>query len=151
MRFKIRIEIEEESDAEIIIRCPEINDRILALQKQLSNMGMIHEIPLTLNGCEYFVELSEILFFETNGNHTCAHTRDAMYYTELKLFELLELLPRTFVRASKSSIVNIKNINFIKRDLSGVAEVGFNKTEKKIFVSRMYYKAFRQAVDDFRQ
>ena len=154
MGRKVRIELDPGvPEEEVIIRCPEITPEILRLQKLAEGDGGSRrnaEISLTLGDREYFVAVKDILFFETSDNRTAAHTSDHMYYTEMKLFELSDFLPNTFMRVSKSSIVNMQRISSIRRDVTGVCEVFFDGSEKRIYVSRMYYKPFREKLLEIR-
>ena len=45
---------------------------------------------------EYYLDLSEILFFETEGSKIYAHTQKEAYEVRLKLYELESILPRYF-------------------------------------------------------
>ncbi|MBR6563709.1 MAG: LytTR family transcriptional regulator [Clostridia bacterium] len=149
MGFKVRIEIDPSGTDEVVIRCREINDEVIRMQSALSSAES-SEIELTLGENVYFVSIDDILFFETDGSRTAAHTKDRMYYTDLKLYELSELMPGSFMRISKSSIVNTRSVSSIRRDITGVCEAFFNGTVKKVFVSRSYYKAFREKINETR-
>ena len=144
---KVRIEIDPSAEEEVIIRCPALTPELLRLQ-QIAEGGSRAEadltLPLTLDDTEYFIPARNLLFFETAGSRTAAHTRENMYYTDLKLYELEELLPDSFVRASKSCILNVKAVASLRRGLTGIAEVAFARSEKRVFVSRMYYHPFRE-------
>lgn len=149
MGFRIRIDIDPECDEEVVIKCKSITDEVLALQAKLaSNQGS--EIELKLNDSIYFVRLSDILFFETDSGKTAAHTADRMYYSDLKLYELEETLPQSFLRISKSSIINITPISSIRKDITGICEVFFRNTNKKVYVSRSYSKVFREKINETR-
>ncbi len=151
MEFKVRFEIDKSCEEEIIIRCKEINDDVLKLQSLINGIGKSREMELHLNGNDYFIAIDEILFFETDGNKTAAHTADKMYYTDMKLYELEERLPRSFMRVSKSCVVNLKAVASLKREITGICEASFPKTSKKIFISRSYYKPFREKITEIRK
>lgn len=51
------------------------------------------EFSFSLGGTEYFIDVHDILFFETQDKKVSVHTSDGMYYTDRKLFELINLLP----------------------------------------------------------
>ena len=84
--------------------------------------------------------MDEILFFETDSDGINAHTRDNIYQTKYKLYELEELLPGSFMRISKSAIVNTSHIYSISRNLTASSVVAFADTHKQVYVSRYYYK-----------
>ena len=63
--------------------------------------------------------------------------------TDTKLYELEEILPRKFVRISKSSIVNSDKIYSIQKNLTASSLIEFKNTHKQIYVSRSYYKLLK--------
>ncbi|MDR0875735.1 MAG: LytTR family transcriptional regulator, partial [Clostridiales Family XIII bacterium] len=82
----------------------------------------------------------EILFFETEGKKIYAHTRDEVFEAKLRLYELEELLPRSFLRVSKSAIVGTKAIYAIDKNPVGPSTIHFRGSHKKLSVSRQYFK-----------
>lgn len=149
MSFKVRVEIDEECDEEIIIRCKSITDEVIQLQSLLTNTEN-GEIELEFGGQIHFVRISKILFFESANGKSVAHTNDRMYYTDKKLYELEAVLPKSFLRISKSCIVNTKAVSSIRRDLTGIGEAFFASTPKKVYISRGYYKQFREKINETR-
>ena len=149
--MKIRTEICPEGEDEIIIRCRERDERIRAIERTLDGMTKIRrELVLYIGNSEHYVPISDILFFETVDSKVCAHTRDAMYSSQYKLFELENILPSSFVRISKSTICNVMQISSLTRELVGNGEVRFFKTEKKTYFSRAYYKILRDRIEEIR-
>lgn len=140
--MKVRIEIEEElQEEEVVIRCSEMNEQILKIQAAImEHAGGKQHIALKNGDTEYYLPLEEILFFETENKAVYAHTRDKMLETEYKLYELEELLPGSFMRISKSAIVNLEPIYSITRNLTASSVVEFVHSHKQIYVSRNYYK-----------
>ncbi len=149
--MKIRIEICGEGDDEIIIRCHEHDEKIQSIERVLE--GVVknrRELVLYIGNSEYYVPISDILFFETGDGKVCAHTREAMYSAPHKLFELENLLPSSFVRISKSAIANVLQISSLSRELVGNGEIRFYKTEKKTYFSRAYYKILKDRIEEIR-
>ena len=149
MGFKVRVEIAPDGEEEIIIRCRNISEEIVRIQSLVTNMEN-GEMELELGGKQHFIKTGSILFFETCGNKTSAHTKDKMYYTDLKLYELEERLPRSFMRISKSCIINTKAVSSIRRDITGIAEAFFHDTVKKVYISRGYFKQFKEKINETR-
>ena len=149
--MKIRTEICPDGEDEIIIRCRDHNEHIRSIERVLEGMtNSRRELVLYIGNSEYYVPLSDILFFETVDSKVCAHTRDAMYASHYKLFELERILPSGFVRISKSAITNVMQISSLTRELVGNGEVRFYKTEKKTYFSRAYYKILRERIEEIR-
>lgn len=140
--MKVRIEIEEDlQEEEVIIRCSRIDEYIMKIQEAVMEYtGGKRHIALKNADTEYYLPLKEILFFETENKVIFAHTRDKMLETEYKLYELEELLPGSFMRISKSAIVNLEHIYSITRNLTASSAIEFVHSHKQIYVSRNYYK-----------
>ena len=83
-------------------------------------------------------------------NKVYAHTKTACYICPMSIAALAAFLPRSFCRASKSTIINVMKIRSISRSPTGVGEVAFNGTEKKAFISRNYYKVVREIIEETR-
>ena len=139
--MKIRIEMVAPGDEEIIVRVSELNETVGRIQKAGSEITS-GKSTLTLykNDTQYYIELNQILFFETTGNSICAHTAKEVFTTKSKLYELMEILPPSFMRVSKSTILNTKHVYSITKNITASSEVEFKNTHKKVYVSRNYYK-----------
>ncbi len=139
--MKFKIEFDDNSiEPEVVIRCKELTDEVVALQKAFSKTeGISQQLPLYKDDTEYFMPVSDIIFFETVEKNVKVHTVDNMYDSKLKLYEIEEMFPQRFMRVSKSSIVNVAKIFSITRTLSGCF-VQFMGSIKQVYVSRMYYK-----------
>ena len=149
--MKVRIEISDDGEEEVVIRARSLSDEVRRISEAAEKIaGGEAQLSLTDGKREYFVPLSELLFFETEGGHLTAHTADRMFYTSLKLYELESVLPRTFVRASKSCVVNTARISSISRNPMGASETCFTGSYKKVYISRSYYKSVRQVIEETR-
>lgn len=151
--MKIRIEIQDDlSENEIIIRCAHIDESVLKLQNLLHDFNdSMKNLVLTNGDTEFFVPPEKILFFETDGKIVMAHTADKMYETQNRLYELEEILPGYFMRISKSTIVNLNQIYSITRNLTASSIVEFSDSIKKVYVSRNYYKALIERMNEKRK
>ncbi len=150
MSRKVKIVVDENADEEIIIRCKRLTNEIISLQK-LAESGFsapAQTLTLTIGDSEYFVPAADVLFFETVDGKVSVHTKDRMFKTPLRLYELLEMLPGNFMRISKSCVINTLVVSALKKSPAGICEAYFTGCEKKVFVSRMYYKPFREALSE---
>ena len=84
--MKVRIEIEDDlQDSEIIIRCPNIDEKISRLQKMIHDLDHAEtQLVFYQNDTEYYIPLHNILFFETDGGSINAHTADNVYQVKHK-------------------------------------------------------------------
>ena len=150
--MKIKIEIDENlSEDEVLIRCRGLTEQVTEIQKAVSEVVNTSQRFVFYRGnTEYYLALDEILFFETDGDGINAHTRDNIYQTKYKLYELEDLLPGCFMRISKSSIVNTNHIYSISRNLTASSVVAFSGTHKQVYVSRYYYKPLVNKLEEKR-
>ena len=149
--MKVRIEISDDGDEEVVIRARSLTDEVRRISDAVrSASGVEATISLTDGESEFFIPVASLLFFETDGGRTTAHTAERMYYTGLKLYELEAILPRTFARVSKSCVVNTAAISSISRNPVGASETHFAGSYKKIYISRSYYKAVRDLIEETR-
>ena len=150
--MKIKIEIDENlSEDEVLIRCRGLTEQVTEIQKAVSEVVNTSKRFVFYRGnTEYYLALDEILFFETDGDGINAHTRDNIYQTKYKLYELEDLLPGCFMRISKSSIVNTNHIYSISRNLTASSVVAFAGTHKQVYVSRYYYKPLVNKLEEKR-
>ena len=143
--------VDDEDEPEIIIRCHELTPEIIRLQQMLAESGKkSNQMILYKGDTEYYMNLSKILFFQTDSSVIYAHTVNDAYETKYKLYELEEILPSVFVRISKSAIVNSNLIYSIQRNLTSSSVISFNNTHKEIYVSRGYYKLLKNKMDEKR-
>ena len=148
--MRIRIEITDESE-EIVVRCRERDEKISDIERAIDNaIKGGSELTLYINGTEYYVPRSEIMYFESEGDRIYAGTKDRRYVSTYKLFELEDIMPSYFVRISKSTIANVKLISSLRREVTGNGELTFKESEKKVYFSRGYYKRLREKIDEVR-
>ena len=150
--MKIRIELDDNiTEDEVIIRCRDLNDEVRLIQQTVSEMSAREQQFVFYKGdTEYYLSLDDVLFFETDESGICVHTRDNVYQTKYKLYELEEMLPGHFMRVSKSAILNTRHVYSISRNLTAASEVQFTGTHKQVYVSRYYYKPLRCKLEEKR-
>lgn len=146
----MKVIVEEDSHIksdDIIIKCKEKDDLIRKIEMYIESLNDM-KMPFYKKEQEYYLSLNEILFFETDANSISAHTTSDIYYVKYKLYELEEILPKNFIRVSKSTIVNVNHIYSINRNITSSSEIEFNKTYKKVYVSRFYFKGLKQKLKE---
>ncbi|HPE95424.1 MAG TPA: LytTR family DNA-binding domain-containing protein [Bacillota bacterium] len=150
--MKIRIELTDNSEEEIIIRTSAVTDETLRLQRVFADtLKSASEFEVSLGQTDYFIRLDSILFFESDTDRTALHTSDAMYQCKKRLRELAELLPSYFVRISKSAIVNSMKICAVEKNLTGASAISFAGSKKRVYVSRMYYASLKETIRENRK
>lgn len=151
--MKVSIEIDNHlCENEVIIKCNKLDDDIKRIYDILMDTVKEAKYPVLYKGnVEYYLPMNDILFFETSENCVCAHTVNDVYDTTYHLYELEDILPRYFMRVSKSTILNINHIYSISRNITASSLVQFMNTHKQVYVSRNYYKTLKFRLEEKRK
>lgn len=144
MKITIETPLPGEED-EIIVRCAHLDDRLL----QLISSFKTEQDKLTGYLEDKIVKLSptDIFYFESVDNKVFAYTGKGVYEIHKKLYELEAEYENTdFLRISKSSIVNIAKIAYIRPIFNGRFEAKL-KNEEKIIISRQYVLELKKKLE----
>ena len=136
MKITIETPAPGEED-EIIVRCAALDDKLLHLIYALRER---QEYGITgyLEGKIVKLSLKDIFYFESVDSRVFAYTSQGVYEIRKKLYELESEYSYTdFLRISKSAIVNVSKISYLKPTLSGRFEATLKNNEKMI-ISRQY-------------
>ncbi|MDN7145498.1 LytTR family DNA-binding domain-containing protein [Liquorilactobacillus mali] len=145
--MKIRVEIDKEvKETEVVIRASEQTADVKKLYEEISRKIINKRIKLFQGTTEFYINSSNILFFETDERIVNAHTRNDLFETHLRLYELEKLLPQNFMRISKSAITNLDEVYTLTRSLTGNL-IAFHESYKQVYVSRRYFKDVKKRLE----
>ena len=113
-------------------------------------LGQKQRLNVFRDDIDYYIDLSKFLFFESDSSKIIAHTAGNFYFTDVRLYELETLLPRNFIRISKSCIINASAVSAVKKNLAGASTVYFAGTDKVAYASRSYFKNLCQRIGDIK-
>ncbi|GAA2865157.1 LytTR family DNA-binding domain-containing protein [Lactobacillus intestinalis] len=149
--MKVKLDINpDHQETEVTISAPEMNDQIQELYRLLQNQEKIPQIEGFKDKVSYYLNLVDILFFETDSKVVMAHTTRDAYQVKYKLYELEDILGANYMRVSKSTILNLNQIYAITRSISN-CQVKFQDSYKVVYVSRHYYRDLRNRLDERRK
>ncbi|GIO39505.1 LytR family transcriptional regulator [Paenibacillus antibioticophila] len=135
--IKVSIEvIDDTEEAEILIRCHQVDEEIQGLVKKIKTETLIilgyHEDRISR------IRLSDIYYFEAVDGKVFAYGKSSVHEVKQKLYELEELCKEKHCfRASKSTILNIAKIASIHPSISGRFQALLDNGEK-VVISRQY-------------
>lgn len=139
--MKVLIECKEGNELEIVIRCNKIDDEV---KKIISLFEEKQFIIGKLDNCSYQIKIDDIYYLETNEDRTFIYCKDRVYETNIRLYELEEKLDvRSFVRISKSILLNLNKLVSVKALLNGRYEALLVNNEKLI-INRHYVNGFKE-------
>lgn len=83
------------------------------------------------------------MFFEADDDYTYAHTAEHLYRVRYRLYELEKILPKYFVRVSKSGLANARQVLAFSTVVGTTGMVEFYGSLKTLHVSRKNIKVLR--------
>lgn len=120
----------------VTIDCYEIDDDVREIVSYVkSRQG---QLTGKLDGEQYEISVKDILYIESVDNRVFIYTSKESYETSSKIYELEELLKKnSFLRISKSSIVNLMKIKSIKPSINA-RFIAVLSNGEEIMISRKY-------------
>lgn len=139
---------DELPERDVNIEINPLNSEMLRELKAIVNRASGDRITYMQGEKHYYLGLDEVLFFDTSQKQVYAHTKNDIYKTDKKLYQLEEILPMSFMRVSKATIVNTKKIRSITHNITSSSLVEFAGTVKETYVSRQYYKSLVEKINN---
>lgn len=151
MNLKIKLNIDpSQKEPELIINAPDLTPEIKQLYQLLqAKQPNLEQIEAEKENVSYYLNLSDILFFETDSKVVMAHTKRNAYQVKYKLYELEDLLGGNFMRVAKSTILNLDKVYAVTRSISN-CQIKFEESYKTVYVSRHYYRDLRNRLEERR-
>ena len=95
---------------------------------------------------QYEIPVSELFYIESVDGKTFLYTREQVYETSYRIYELEELLrPKHFLRVSKAMLLNLMKIRSIQPALNGRLSAVLQSGEE-VIISRSYVKDLKSAL-----
>lgn len=141
----VKISKISETESELVdIRCHketesvrEIADFVRSRQGQLNG---------TIDGRQYGVAVSEIMYIESVDNRTFLYTSSKVYESKQRIYELEDnLKSRYFLRISKATLVNLMKIISVKPALGGRFSAVLSNGEE-VIISRKYVSELKKTL-----
>ena len=137
----IQIVKHEKENLQVMIKCRELDDEVIRLKCHIELFDQ--RLQAKKENELYFVNSSDVLYFESVDNRTFLYTEDAVMEVRQRLYELEMILSeKDFIRISKSQIVNINKIRALRPELNRTLLATMRNGEQ-LSVSRKYVKAIR--------
>lgn len=147
MKIHIDQNRNQDDDIEIVIRCREENEEVKNIRDFLKTYHT--KIKGMKDNTLYMLDISQILYIDTVDKHTFLYTKEEVYESTLKLYQLEALLANfDFFRAGKSLIINFSQINAIKPDFGGRLQV-IMLNQEKLLISRQYAYTIKERLGEW--
>lgn len=128
----------------VLIRCRRLTEEVREIEAFVkSRQG---SLTGQRDAKQYELAVSELYYIESVDGKTFLYTRDAVYETSYRIYELESLLkPKAFLRVSKSMLLNLMKIRSIQPAFNGRLTAVLNSGEE-VIISRSYVKDLKSAL-----
>ena len=134
-------ELPELGQTEVIVRCRKLDGQVSRLVEllRLSDARLMGE----KDGETCILDGTDVLYIDTVDRGTFLYTKDGVYETRLRLYELEEQLTGwDFIRVSKSAIVNFGQVRSLRPDFGGRMRLTMTNGEV-VVANRQYVPAIK--------
>ncbi|RGD75072.1 LytTR family DNA-binding domain-containing protein [Anaerofustis stercorihominis] len=140
--MKVKIKLNKNiKEPYAVIFTDEITEEIKNINEILSKKDNI--ITGNYNEKIIIIDKAEAEIIRTEEGRTTIYLNDKKCYTNKRLYEVEELLGKDFIRVSKSTIVNIKKIDYVEPSFNCTMMIVM-KNKVKDYISRRYLKSFKE-------
>ena len=145
--MKVELQINETYEEEkLIVQAPQTTEKVQKVIEFAENLDQKETIKGKIDDQVYLIKISKIQRFYIENRKVLAETASQTYIIDLRLYQVLELLPTTFIQISQSEIVNIDAISHLKLTPNGLVEI-FLKNESFTYSSRRYLKTIKEKLE----
>ena len=141
MEVEIRIDPTLEQP-KLVIHAPQETPELRQLADQLSALSL-GPLQVWEEERSYLIQQSDFLRFYTQGKGVCAQTAEKTYTVRLRLYELEQLLPASFIRINKSTLANQVQLDRFAVTYSGAVDAVF-KCGYREYVSRRCFAQIKR-------
>ena len=134
MKIKVKI-MPELDETEIIIQSKEMTSEIKNIERFIS----LYDLSLSVKKDDrnYSLSPTDIYYIDAIDHDVFVYTKDEVYETSYKLYQLEEMYPSILLRVNKNTLINHKMIHSFKTSINGRMEAEL-KNKDRIVISRMY-------------
>ena len=141
------VEIEQvgrERKEQVLIRCHAVTEEVREIAAFVkSRQGRLTGMK---DSRQYEIAVSDIYYFESVDGKTFLYTKEQVYETAYRIYELESMLrSQNFLRVSKSMLLNLMKIRSIQSALNGRFAAVLLSGEE-VIISRNYVKGLKAAL-----
>ncbi len=120
------------------IEAPKLSQEVQNIIDYVSDLNSLpSQIIANRNNEIYLVELKDVMCFYSKDKYNYIRTKDNEYRVKYKLYEIEEKLnKRSFIRISKSCIVNLEQVEYFDTSILGTINVKLKDNTKEVVSKR---------------
>ena len=128
----------------VLIRCRAVTEEVREIEAFVkSRQGSLSGVR---DERQYEVAVADLYYIESVDGKTFLYTKDQVYETPYRVYELQSLLKaNAFLRVSKSTLLNLMKIRAIRPALNGRFSAVLQSGEE-VIISRNYVKDLKSAL-----
>lgn len=92
------------------------------------------------------LQIKDIYVLKKETKDITIYTEKKQYHCQKRLYELEEILGKQFMRISKSTIINLHQINYVEPSFNGMMCI-YLKNGYKDYISRKYLPNLKKYLD----
>lgn len=143
MKVKVAISSEILEDL-VTVEARKLTSQISSLVDMIETFDKQVERLTVKKGEEvHLLELSEIYRLYLENKILQIETRDAVYQSDLRLYQVKEVLSLDFLQVSQSEIINLKQLGRLKQTPNGLVKLVM-KNGAGTYSSRRYLKVIKE-------
>lgn len=143
MKVKVAISPEILEDL-VTVEARKLTSQISSLVEMIETFDKQAERLTVKKGEEvHLLELSEIYRLYLENKILQIETRDAVYQSDLRLYQVKEVLSLDFLQVSQSEIINLKQLGRLKQTPNGLVKLVM-KNGAGTYSSRRYLKVIKE-------
>lgn len=145
--MKVELQIKETyKEEKLIVQAPQPTKKVQKIIEFAENLDQKETIKGKIDDQVYLVNICKIQRFYIENRKVLAETASQTYTIDLRLYQVLDILPTTFIQISQSEIVNIDAISHLKLTPNGLVEICL-KNESFTYSSRRYLKTIKEKLE----
>ena len=145
--MKVELQIKETyKEEKLIVPTPQPTEKVQKVIEFAENLDQKETIKGKIDDPVYLVKIGKIQRFYIENRKVLAETASQTYTIDSRLYQVLDILPTTFIQISQSEIVNIDAISHLKLTPNGLVEI-FLKNESFTYSSRRYLKIIKEKLE----
>ncbi len=142
--MKLIIKENREKELTVTVEYPEQNNQVLRIINKIKSEGKF--LIGNESGRSYKVLIPEIYYIESIDKRTFVYTKDAVFRTDKRLYQLeKELKEYGFVKVSRNCLLNVGELTHLEVLANSRLEANLTNGEK-VIISRTYIPEIKKVV-----
>ena len=145
--MKVKLDIDKRyAEEQIIIEAPTLSPRVQKVQDFVQSLEQKETLKGKRENQVYLVEIHKIQRIYIENRKVLAETDTQTYTLDMRLYQVVGILPASFIQISQSEIINIDFISHLKLTPNGLIEI-YLKNDSFTYSSRRYLKAIKEKLE----